>query len=67
MPSAADASEPLPTLADPRDALRRAFGIGDDASAFVVIRPDGYLGLRAEGAARVEALRAYTAWALGSD
>jgi 2-polyprenyl-6-methoxyphenol hydroxylase-like FAD-dependent oxidoreductase len=31
--SAADASEPLPTLADPRDALRRAFGIGDDASA----------------------------------
>ena len=63
--SAADASHALPTLADLKGALRRAFGIRDDATALVLIRPDGYLALRAEGARSIEALRAYTARALG--
>lgn len=64
--SAANASHPLPTLADPKGALRRAFGIRDDASALILIRPDGYLALRAEGTRSIEALRAYTTRALGS-
>ncbi|HET9110483.1 MAG TPA: FAD-dependent monooxygenase [Ktedonobacterales bacterium] len=64
--SAADASHALPTLADPKGALRRAFGIGDDASALILIRPDGYLALHAEGARSIEALRAYTTRALES-
>jgi 2-polyprenyl-6-methoxyphenol hydroxylase-like FAD-dependent oxidoreductase len=62
---AADASDPLPTLADAKGALRRAFGLAGEGDALLVIRPDGYLGLHAEGAGAVEVLRGYTARVLG--
>ena len=62
---AADASDPLPTLADAKGALRRAFGLTAEGDALLVIRPDGHLGLCAEGAGAVEALRGYTARVLG--
>ena len=64
--SATDAADPLPTLADAGDTLRRAFGLPSDEAALLVIRPDGYLGLRATGANLADALLAYTARALGA-
>ncbi len=62
----ADATNPLPTLADAKGALRSAFGLASEGDALLVIRPDGYLGLRAEGAGAVEALHGYTARVLGA-
>lgn len=64
--SAAAGADPLPTLADAEDALRRAFGLPATGAALLVIRPDGYLGLRVEGASAADALRAYTARVLGA-
>ena len=45
---------------------RRAFGLASEGNALLVIRPDGSLGLHAEGAVAVGALPGHTARVLGA-
>jgi 2-polyprenyl-6-methoxyphenol hydroxylase-like FAD-dependent oxidoreductase len=61
-PDDGDPDGTLPTLVDPRDHVRRLYGVAEQA--LVLVRPDGHLGFRSSPA-NPRALRSYLDRTLG--